>query len=201
VDIPDYTRTVGPTTEVITTAQALQQCRASETDPDVGLLDGFIRAAREWVEQYTGRGLLTQTYKATFEEWFDEAPLPMAGPLQSVTSVKYYDGSGTLTTVSSSSYIVDTTCEPGCISRAPYVVWPVVQADREKPIEVTYVVGYASAKDVPGPIVAAMLLYIGHLYANREAVVVGNTQAIAVPFALESLLSPYRLFLSPPEEC
>lgn len=53
--------------------------------------------------------------------------------------------------------------------------------------------------DDPAPILlnddvkAAMLLLIGHWYANRESVVVGQTVA-EVPFAVEALLQPYRIY-------
>jgi len=40
---------------------------------------------------------------------------------------------------------------------------------------------------------AAMLLLIGHWYANREAVNIGNITT-AVPFAVEALLQPYRIY-------
>ncbi|KKY78708.1 phage protein [Enterobacter cloacae] len=56
--------------------------------------------------------------------------------------------------------------------------------------------GYA---DDPAPILldddvkAAMLLLIGHWYANREAVNIGNITT-AVPLAVESLLQPYRIY-------
>lgn len=40
---------------------------------------------------------------------------------------------------------------------------------------------------------AAMLLLIGHWYSNRESVVTGITAA-TVPFAVESLLQPYRVY-------
>ncbi|HEJ7903487.1 TPA: phage gp6-like head-tail connector protein [Serratia marcescens] len=39
----------------------------------------------------------------------------------------------------------------------------------------------------------AMLLLIGHLYANREAVIVGAS-ASKLPLAVESLLQPYRIY-------
>ncbi|MBY0633754.1 head-tail connector protein [Enterobacter sp. NIC22-4] len=56
--------------------------------------------------------------------------------------------------------------------------------------------GYA---DDPEPILlnddvkAAMLLLIGHWYANRESVAIGQTVA-EVPLAVESLLQPYRIY-------
>lgn len=40
---------------------------------------------------------------------------------------------------------------------------------------------------------AAMLLLIGHWYANREAVNIGNITS-PVPFAVGSLLQPYRIY-------
>ncbi|QJU39057.1 head-tail connector protein [Serratia marcescens] len=39
----------------------------------------------------------------------------------------------------------------------------------------------------------AMLLCIGHWYANREAVIVGAS-ASKLPLAVESLLQPYRIY-------
>ncbi|EAO9771929.1 phage gp6-like head-tail connector protein, partial [Salmonella enterica subsp. enterica serovar Florida] len=38
-----------------------------------------------------------------------------------------------------------------------------------------------------------MLLLIGHWYANRESVAVGQN-ATDVPFAVEALLQPYRIY-------
>ncbi|QLY36012.1 phage gp6-like head-tail connector protein [Citrobacter freundii] len=56
--------------------------------------------------------------------------------------------------------------------------------------------GYADADDpiLPGDDVkAAMLLLIGNWYENRESVVIGDTVA-EVPFAVEALLQPYRIY-------
>jgi hypothetical protein len=46
---------------------------------------------------------------------------------------------------------------------------------------------------VNGAVLAAILLITGHLYANREEVVVGATVA-QMPFAAQSLLRPHRRF-------
>lgn len=40
---------------------------------------------------------------------------------------------------------------------------------------------------------AAMLLMIGHWYANREAVVIGSNTS-EVPLAVNALLQPYRIY-------
>ncbi|EAA9217018.1 phage gp6-like head-tail connector protein [Salmonella enterica] len=56
--------------------------------------------------------------------------------------------------------------------------------------------GYAEDPDpilLNDDVKAAMLLLIGHWYANRESVSVGQTVA-EVPFAVEALLQPYRIY-------
>ena len=52
--------------------------------------------------------------------------------------------------------------------------------------------------DFPASFKAAMLLLIGHSYANREAVVVGTITA-EVPMAVESLLWSSRNWSGPPD--
>lgn len=56
--------------------------------------------------------------------------------------------------------------------------------------------GYAEDEDrilLTDDVKAAMLLLIGHWYANREAVATDKTPA-TVPFAVDSLLQPYRIY-------
>lgn len=58
--------------------------------------------------------------------------------------------------------------------------------------------GYAEEEDEDSilpddDVKAAMLLLIGHWYANREAVNIGNITS-EIPFAVEALLQPYRIY-------
>lgn len=56
--------------------------------------------------------------------------------------------------------------------------------------------GYESDEDrllFDDDVRAAMLLLIGHWYSNREAVVIGQTPS-EVPFAVEALLQPYKIY-------
>lgn len=50
--------------------------------------------------------------------------------------------------------------------------------------------GEFEVEDVPESIKIAVLLLVGHYYANREAVTFGTPSKI--PFGVESLLWPYR---------
>ena len=58
-------------------------------------------------------------------------------------------------------------------------------------LQINFTCGYGSASDVPAAIKQAMLLMIGHLFANRQDVVTG-TQVNEVPQNSIDLLYPYR---------
>ncbi|HHQ6553286.1 TPA: head-tail connector protein [Serratia fonticola] len=56
--------------------------------------------------------------------------------------------------------------------------------------------GYAEDEDsllLGDDVVSAMLLLIGHWYANRETVNIGNITS-ELPFATTALLQPYRIY-------
>src|SRR5205085_9392559 len=118
-----WTRTVEPAIEPLTLAAARLQVRADDVADDAAI-DQHRLAARFAFENYANRGVMTQTWKHELSDWLTEIWLPMAAPLQSVTSVQYYAADGTLTTLASSSYTVATTSEPGRIALAPNCSWP-----------------------------------------------------------------------------
>lgn len=164
----EWDRTVAPVIQPISIADAKAQARIV-SDDELGLLNSYINAATDAAEQYLGRGLLTQTWKFTLSQFADVMWLPMAAPLASVTSVKYYDENGALQTLSTSIYTVDTTCRPGKIVRAPNQVWPTVQSDRlSSTVEITYVVGWTAAALVPERIKQGIRLYLSAAFADRE---------------------------------
>lgn len=173
----EWTLVTGPVQEPISIAEAKGQARISHSTED-GVLFGFIKAAREAGELYMGRGFFTQTWKYTQDDFADVMSLPMAAPLQSVTSVQYYDGDGVLQALSASAYLVDTTSRPGRILRAPETCWPSVQCDRPGGVIVTYVVGWSTLAAIPERIKHGIRMYVAYLDADRDgAGVEGNPQS------------------------
>ena len=187
----------GPVSDPVTVIEAKSHLRETSADND-GLIAGYILAARQAAEDFTRRKLFTQTWDFSIDgDWPREKvngvqrqrivlPLP---PLQSVTSVKYYDSAGTLQTMAADQYRVDPTSYEGRIEPAYGVVWPTVR-DQMSTIVVRMVVGYSS---LPEPVRQSILLTVGHFYANRESVVTG-TIATELPQAAQALLFPYRSF-------
>lgn len=161
--------TTAPASEPVTATEVKAALNIETTDDD-DLLADYITEARQWVEQQCGSALITQTVTEKFD-LFGEMLMLTVNPVQSVTSVKYYDEDGTQQTLAASKYDVDVYSVPCRIAESTNNSWPSVQ-DRIAPIEVIYVAGYGDdAADVPGPIKRAIHLYVGSLYAQREDVV------------------------------
>lgn len=159
------------------------------------LLNALITVARQDCEKFQRRSYLTQTWELWLDDWPDEdhidLPLP---PVQSVTSIKYYDTSDTEATFSSDDYFVDTKSEPGRVALNYGENWPTTTLRPTNGICVTYKTGYGDERsDVPSNVKQAMLLIIGHLYENREDVVTGVVPA-PIPNGAQSLLWKDRVF-------
>lgn len=172
----EWTLVTGPIIEPMTVTEAKNQARVTESDED-GLFANWIRAARSEAESYLGRGLLTQTWKIIFDQFYDYMWLPMAAPLQNdplaspsstAPVVQYYDTDGVLQTLSTTFYLVNTTSRPGRIERAPAQAWPAVQADRSGTVIITYVVGWTDPAFIPDSIMQGMRCYVTAMECDRE---------------------------------
>lgn len=182
--------TVAPASEPVTLAEAKAHCRVDDSNSDT-LLTSLITAARQYVEQYTGLAIVQQTVEVRASVFADLQAIPV-GPVQSVTSLKYLDGTGVEQTLSSSAYVlIGANALQPSIETAYGYTWPgqLSQADA---IRLLLVAGFAT---VPGPLHAAILLLIGHLFENREPVTV-DVRGIPteLPHTVEALLVNYRMF-------
>jgi uncharacterized phiE125 gp8 family phage protein len=176
-----WIRTVDPAKEPLTLAEAKAQARITYTQ-DEDLLASYIKTAREAAEDCLHRGLYTQTWKLTLDQFADVIWLPMAAPLQSVTSVQYYATDGTLTTLSTTVYEVDLTSRPCRIARKPAQAWPSVQADRNAgAVFITYVVGWTDTALIPERFKQGMRHYLTYLDLDRPGT--ESTAAVALAAA------------------
>lgn len=180
------------TAPAVAVAEAANHLRA--VDDESGVLIATAAAA-QWVENDIGRALLTSTWRLDLDK-FPAGALPITlprPPLQSVTSVQYYDAAGSLTTLSGTAYQVvpAPAATAGCASLIPAVatVWPETQTGRSNAVQVTYVAGYAAASDVPAAVKAAILLMAGELYERRQ---ITSDKPLSVSTAIDALLCHYR---------
>lgn len=188
----------GPALEPVSLAEARAHSRLSGNDEDANLA-GYLMAARQHVENYTGRALISRSYDLSIDSgwplvnWEKRIILPLP-PLVSVTSVKYLDTSGVQQTLSSALYQVTLGDMFGEIVPAYGAAWPGVRCQRDA-VVVRFVTGYGSNPgDVPEPIRQAILLLTAHYFENREGVVLGSAAA-ELPLGVCALLANYRTSL------
>jgi len=171
--------------EPVTLAEMKTHLRVDHDDEDA-YIQSLITAAREYVEEQTGRRLMNTTEYQYYAGWPTEMELRWS-PLSSVTSIVYVDTSDTTQTCSSSVYDVDTAEVPGRVRQAYGQTWPTNRG-HENDITVTYVAGYgATADSVPERAKHAIKLIAANWYEHREAATDGKAP-VEVPMAATSLL-------------
>ena len=193
----------------ITLDQAKKHCKVFNTDEDT-IIQIYLGTACSIVERDLGRCLMPASIQMFFDDfidiperslynyilgtippnrraWNDDRmylPLP---PVQSITSIKYTDVSGTIQTLSAGNYVLDNVKEPCFVYPSFGNNWPASRGDHNNVI-VEYVAGYADASKVPQNYKSAILLLVGHLYENRQEVIAGQT-VNRLPMGYKDLLT------------
>lgn len=145
-------------------------CRV-EIDDDDDALEALIAAATDYVECDGSRTVVSTTFDLPVCGWWPgELAIPRP-PLQSVTTVKYYDAAGTLATLTAGNYQVRTPWkQPGSIVWTPSYTLPSSQSGRQWPVVIRFVAGIADPESIPKLVKQAMLLLIEHWYDERAAI-------------------------------
>lgn len=163
------------------------------SNPQDDYVTALILAARKRAESDLQRALITQTWDI-FYDCFppnEVIPVPLP-PLQSVTTIKYFDVDGVEQTLDDSTYLVDTDSQPARIEPTEGNSWPSIQV-RANAVTVRIITGYGDASAaVDADILMAMKIAIGHWFENRQEAVVGRTIA-EMPFAYKALIQSHRM--------
>lgn len=154
------------------------------------LIDSLITAARRWIERRARRALISQTLRLSLDEWpeTDRIVLPRP-PLQSITSIKYYDSTGADNTFSTGSYFADTDSEPGRAVLAYGESWPDADLRPAAAIRIDYLAGYGATEEtIPAEYVNAIRMLVAGWYETPEAIATSGAVPQPVPFGVESML-------------
>ena len=184
-----------PAVEPISLSEAKNHLRIDGSDEDTYLAT-IITAARRYCEQYCNRAFITQTW-IQYPTKFSNGMKLSINPVQSVSSITYYDVDGNSQTLNSSQYQVDLSDDICRVYEAVNVDFPDTQDEKINPITITYISGYGDAStDVPMDILHAIKLMISHFFQNREMINIGQglTTQIPMPKVVKDLLNNYRLF-------
>lgn len=174
-----------PTVEPITLAEAKLHLRVDSAEEDA-LIAAQLSAARESAEQFLGVALAVQTWELALDA-FPAGAIELPGGLVSaVESITYANAAGVDQIAAGSSYYLDSYSTPNWLVPSYGTTWPSSYATPNA-IRVRYVVGGAT---VSPSIKAAILLTLGHLFAQREDTAVVSLAAI--PMGSRALLQPFR---------
>ncbi len=187
-----------PEVEPVTLAEAKAHLRL-ETTADDAFVTSLIPAARELVEIFLRRALITQTWELTLDgfPWNRylvysvsaiDIPRP---PLQSVEWIKYTDTAGQVQTMRPDQYVVDASSDQmGRVALAWTEFWPLTRYTINS-VAIRFKAGYGdSPEDVPPGIRLAICRQVSDLYENREDVVIG--QSVSLTWLTELMLWRYR---------
>jgi len=150
-----------PAVDPVTTAEAKTHLRVDHADHDT-LIGTLIKSAVYYVENYTRRALITQTWDLFLDRFETENEIPLPS-LQSVTTVKYLDDAGVQQTLAATGYKVDVASERGRVVLAYGESWPTVR-DEINAIEIRFIAGYGLAVAVPDQLKDAIKLHVQILY-------------------------------------
>lgn len=187
-----------PVMEPITLEEARQHLLIDDgtTASDHEIMD-MIKSARQIVEDWTRRAILTQTWDYCLSGWptSNFFTLPM-GNLQSVTSIKWKDDDATETTLTvTTDYLVEQNGEMCGRIVLPYATsWPSGTLYPSNPITVRYICGWTTPELVPTQIRSAIKMILADLYENRSTQEFGG-QGFAMNRTVESLLASKRLWM------
>jgi len=161
------TLTTKPQREPLSLDEVKEHLRIAGNDSDSELI-GLIQEARVYVENITGRALITQTWQWKMDDLPTSLKIPRP-PLQSVSSVSYQDVDNATQTLASSNYTVDTNSEPGRLVQSFSGSYPSTYTDLDA-VTITFISGYGDdPEDVPEIFKRSMKLYIEKMYDMTNA--------------------------------
>jgi uncharacterized phiE125 gp8 family phage protein len=160
------------------------------------LITSLIKAVGTHTEGYLGRSLINKQYQWTMDSFPAACNLYFPKPpLVSVDSISYLASSdGASTSWGSTYYNVDSVSQPARLEPAYNEMWPGNVRAQNNAVTLKFTAGYGTySSDVPEDIRTGMKLMIGHLFENRQNVVVGTGYQIELIQGSEFFLAPYRM--------
>jgi len=185
-------RVTAPTDLPVTLAEAKLHLRVDHADDDA-LITALIEAATGVAESRLNRALLPQTWERVLDDFPDGAIRLGMPPVTSVASVKYLRAAdGVEVTIDAAQYSLKNAVLPGWVEPGYQLDWPTDVRRVADAVRVRFAAGYANAATVPREIRQWILLTIGAMYANREALSDGRTAELPSRF-VDGLIVPHKV--------
>ena len=159
----------------ISLEEAKAHLRVLSTDED-SYISSLIPAATRYCEQYQGRVYAQRDIIFINDNFISPWRLPLA-PVSAIKTLSVGD-----VTLGETDFSIDGLGRVRIFSN--------VCIGEE--VKITATCGYADIADTPTPVKQAILLLVGHLYSNREAV--GDQKMAVLPFGVKELLDLEKVY-------
>jgi len=183
----------GPAAPVLTLEEAKAHLRQTSSDED-DYIQACINGAVAAGAAHMDRALGIQTFIGTLDGRFPcgSIEIPIA-PARTIESIEYVDPDGATQTMPGTDYILTDrgVDRPSWLSLAYGAAWPSTRCQLGA-VTVTLTAGYDDTLPIPDSIKSGLLLMVGHLFENREAVNVGNI-VTQMPLGVEFLFGQFRV--------
>ena len=170
---------------VLSLADAKAHLRVLDSDSDT-LIAALRDAAFDVIEQYAEKALTSRTFK-----WRGRLSQVMQmgiGPVTAISAISYLDENGV-----TQGLVAADTLRIALGDRVEFKtnVDVPTMADGDGVAEITFTAGYSTEQPLPKSFLSAARLMLGHLFMNREAIIIGNTVE-EMPMGVRQLCAPYR---------
>ena len=213
------TRSIQPAVEPVSLTEMKSHLRVDH-ETDDSYIAALITAAREWVEVYLDRTLVTTQWtmrmdsfptmaRQLSEAYQDrtfiatqmnvradifppdiELPRPPMSQANTTATISYLTGDGTRTTMPTDQYRVDSDSTPGVVRPLYAGTWPAHRVDQNS-VVITWCAGYGdSGTSVPRQIRHAIMMLVGVWYEVRSGT--ANGTYTEPPFGVKTLLDSCR---------
>lgn len=178
---------VTPTATLPVTLQEAKAHLKVDFDDDDAEIEGMIATAFDWLQPPTGalaHSIASQTLCLDLRYWPNDCVKLPAGPVTTITSVKYFDEANAEQTLDPSLYFADRDV----------LLWTdafTAPSLYERPgaVRITYATGFAT---FPPALRMAILRIVKQLYDYRDELVERATFDPEV-FGVDALIMPYRV--------
>ncbi|EQB09716.1 head-tail connector protein [Novosphingobium lindaniclasticum] len=176
--------------DAILSLEACKEHLRADSDDEDFLIQALRDASIDFVERYCslklGPAAGIEWSAAGFPRGAEVLTLSM-GPVTAITSVAWVNRAGLPVQGSPADYRINAR---GDVLPRMGARWP---GDIGGDVRIVFSAGYPEGK-APPSLLAAVRLFLGHLYKNREAVTDRGTEA-EVPFGVQQLCGQFRRVL------
>jgi len=168
----------------------------SDRDHVVLLAEASIR----YIQEITGRTFVDGTATVDLKNIPDVLVLPFKA--SSLTSIKYFKdtNTGASSALSNDDFRLYTTTSPSVIKpRSTFTIPSDVSESDPFPYQFTFATAadedsLGQPSQVPRTFIVCALIYLSHLYENRQAVTSGGFRPYVMPLAFESLVKTLKRY-------